>query len=82
MRFAGNQGGRSCAEKFGLGRKYQALTYPVLSRFTHFFFKSLEKRSALGSKTVFLGQEVHYYMVYIAYNAEIELSLSRLSDQH
>ena len=25
------------------------------------------KKCLLGSKTVFLGQEIHYYMVYIAY---------------
>ena len=25
------------------------------------------KKCPIGSKTVFLGQEVHYYMVYIAY---------------
>ena len=29
------------------------------------------KKVPFGSKTVFLGQEVHYYMVYIAYFTEL-----------
>ena len=29
------------------------------------------KKCLFGSKTVFLGQEVHYYMVYIAYFTEL-----------
>ena len=29
------------------------------------------KKVFFGSKTVFLGQEVHYYMVYIAYFTEL-----------
>ena len=28
------------------------------------------------SKTVFLGQEVHYYMVYIAYFTELNLQIA------
>ena len=37
-----------------------------------FFWKTLGKNSVFfGSKTVFLGQEVHYYMVYIAYFTEL-----------
>ena len=28
-----------------------------------------------GSKTVFFGQEVHYYMVYIAYFSELYLQI-------
>ena len=28
------------------------------------------KKCLFGSKTMFLGQEVHYYMVYIAYFTE------------
>ena len=30
-----------------------------------------QKKCLFGSKTVFLGQEVHYYMVYIAYFTEL-----------
>ena len=30
-----------------------------------------QKKCLFGSKTVFLGQEVHYYMVYIAYLTEL-----------
>ena len=41
--------------------------------------KSLEifgqKKSAFWGQTVFLGQEVHYYMVYIAYFAELNLQI-------
>ena len=33
------------------------------------------KKCLFGSKIVFLGQEVHYYMVYIAYFAELNLGL-------
>ena len=29
------------------------------------------KKCLFGSKTVFLGQEVHYYMVYIAHFTEL-----------
>ena len=39
-------------------------------------WRSLGKKSAfLGVKTVFLGQEVHYYMVCIAYFTELELQI-------
>ena len=31
------------------------------------------KKVIFGSKTVFLGQEVHYYLVYIAYFSELNL---------
>ena len=78
------QGGRSCAkahrafaEKFGFGRKILALAYAILSRFTHF----LEDRGLgvnrcfFGTTIVFLGQEVHYYMVYIAYHTELNLQI-------
>ena len=41
-----------------------------MSRFTHFLEIFL-----FGSKTVFLGQEVHYYMVYIAYFTELNLQI-------
>ena len=33
----------------------------------HFLDIFGQKKCLFGSKTVFLGQEVHYYMVYIAY---------------
>ena len=34
-----------------------------------------QKQCFFGSKTVFLGQEVHYYMVYIAYFTELNLQI-------
>ena len=34
-----------------------------------------KKRCLFGSKTVFLGQEVHYYVVYIAYFTELNLQI-------
>ena len=83
-----HQGGRSCAgarvapaEKFGLGRKFYAWTYAILSqikicRDLRTFWRSLGKKKCLfGSKTVFLGQEVHYYMVYIAYFTDLILQI-------
>ena len=33
------------------------------------------KKCLFGSKTVFLGQEVHYYMVYISYHTESNLQI-------
>ena len=61
--YLSNQGGRSCtgaravpAEKFGLGRKFQAWTYAILSRIKicrdlRTFWRSLGKKSAfLGHK--------------------------------
>ena len=33
------------------------------------------KKVLFGSKTVFLGQEVHYYMVYFAYFTELILQI-------
>ena len=41
-----------------------------LSRFTHFLEIFVQKQCLFGSKTVCLGQEVHYYKVYIAYYTE------------
>ena len=69
------------AEKFGLGRKFEARTYAILSqikifwRFTHFLEIFGQKKCLLGSKTVFLGQKVHYYMVYIAYYTAFNLHI-------
>ena len=41
------------------------------------FWESLAKEMFFfGSKTVFLGQEVHYHMVYIAYHSELNLQIS------
>ena len=38
------------------------------------FWKSLGKKNAFfWSKTVFLVQEVHYYMIYLAYYTELSL---------
>ena len=34
-----------------------------------------QKQCLFGSKTVFLGQEVHYYMVYMAYFTELNLKI-------
>ena len=33
------------------------------------------RKCLFGSKTAFLGQEVHYYMVYIAYFTELILQI-------
>ena len=39
------------------------------------FWKSLGNKVPFGSKTVFLRQEVKYYMVYIAYYTELNLQI-------
>ena len=39
------------------------------------FCRELRFGAIFGSKTVFFGQEVHYYMVYIAYFAELILQI-------
>ena len=41
----------------------------------HFLEIFGQKKCLFGSKTVFLGQEVHYYMVYIAYFTELILQI-------
>ena len=44
--------------------------FVAISRFVAIytlFGKLWQKNALLGSKTVFLGLEVHYYMVYIVY---------------
>ena len=46
-----------------------------LLRFTHFLEILGQKKCLFGSKTVFLGQEVHHYMVYIAYFTELNLQI-------
>ena len=40
-----------------------------------FFCPKISKKCLFGSKTVFLGQEVHYYMVYIAHFTELNLQI-------
>ena len=45
------------------------------SQFTHFLEIFGRKKCLFGSKTVFLGQEVHYYIVYIAYFTELNLQI-------
>jgi len=68
------------AEKFGHGRKFEARTYAILSqikicRDLRTFWRSLGKKVLSRSKTVFLGQEVHYYMVNTAYFTELTLQI-------
>ena len=54
------QGGRSCAGARGPRRKVWTLDLRTFSRI-------LCKKVPFWVKTVSLGQEVYYYMVYIAY---------------
>ena len=52
--------------------------FVAISRFVAFyalFGELLTKKVLFGSKTAFLGQEVHYYMVYIAYFTELILQI-------
>ena len=46
-----------------------------LLRFTHFLEMFEQKKCLFGSKTVFFRQEVHYYMVYIAYFTALNLQI-------
>ena len=68
-------------KKFGLGRNFLAGTYAILlqikiCRNLLTFWRSLgKKKCQIGSKTVFLGQEVHYNMVYIAYFTDLNLQI-------
>ena len=87
MHITSSQGGRSCAkarwaftEKFGFGRTISAKTYVFVGilRYIaiHALFGRLWPRKGLfGSKTVFLGKEVHYHVVYIAYQTELNLQI-------
>ena len=59
----------------GLRRKVWTLTKILSLNICHTFWESLGKRMPFGSKTVLLGQEVHYYMVYIAYYTELDLQI-------
>ena len=58
------EGGRSCT-----GARVD------LSRFTHFLEIFGQKKVPFWVKTVLLGQEVHYYMVYIAYFTDLILQI-------
>ena len=75
------------AENFGHGQKFEALTLLFCHNFKicrdlHTFWKTLGKKCVFFcffvfflSKTVFLGQDVHYYMVYVAYFTELILQI-------
>ena len=76
-------GGRSCegargapAEKFGLGQKFKP-EHTLFCRKLRLvgiyalFGDLWAKKVPFWVKTVFLGQEVHYYMEYIAYFTEL-----------
>ena len=63
-------------------RKFQALTYASLSSYILRFdviyalFGNLwAKKRLFSSKTVFLGQEVYYFMVHIAFFTELNLQI-------
>ena len=65
FKYLREQGGRSCTG---------ARVAPIIRYFVanYALFRDLwTKKCLFGSKTVFLGQEVHYYMVYIAYFTEL-----------
>ena len=47
----------------------------AILRFVAIYALFGQKKCLFGSKTVFLGQEVHYYIVYIAYHAELKLQI-------
>ena len=51
-------------------------------RFTRFLEIFGQKKCFLGSKTVFLGQEVHFYMVYIAYYTELNFQICKYAQKH
>ena len=57
--------------------RYFVAIYQDLSRFTHFVEDLGPKKTFLGggSNTVFMWQEVPFYMVYIAYYTEFNLQL-------
>ena len=71
---------RAVAKKFGLGRKFEAHTFPILlrykklSQFTH-FLEDFGQKMVFVSNTVFTRQEVHYYMAQIAYYTELNLQI-------
>ena len=57
--------------KKGLRRK--VLTWTNILYFVA--IEDLGKKVLFGTTTVFLGQEVHYYIVYIAYYTELNLQI-------
>ena len=78
------QGGRSCAgarvapaEKFGNFKPEHMLFCRELRFVANYalFGDLWAKKCLFGSITVFLEQEVHYYMVYIAYFTELILPI-------
>ena len=79
------QDGRSCtgarvAEKLGSDENFKP-EHTLFCRELRFvaiytlFGDLWAKKVPFGSKTVFLGQEVHYFMVYIAYFTELGLQM-------
>ena len=63
------------AEKFGLNENFKP-EHTLFCRDLRTFFGDLwAKKLPFGVKTVFLGHEVHYYMVYIAYFTELNLKI-------
>ena len=48
------------------------LRFVAITQFLEIFG---QKKCLFGSKSVFLGQEVHYYNVYIAYLTELNLQI-------
>ena len=81
------QGGRSCAK--GLHRKVWNLE-PLhtlfcrdikICRNLHTFRKFLAKKCFIGSKAVFLGQQVDFYMVYSAYFTELNLQFCKYAQK-
>ena len=46
------------------------------------FGRLLAKKCCFGSKAVFLGQEVHYYIVYIAYYTEQNVQIFNYAEKH
>ena len=78
------QGGRSCGGARGpLPKSWDSdenfkpkhLLFFHELRFTHFLEIFGQKKWHFGSKAVFFGQEVHYYLIYIAYFTEFNLQI-------
>ena len=77
-----------CKSTKGLSRKIWTLTKNLstikhtllcrdikICRVLCTFRKTWAKQCCLGTTTMFLWQEVHYYMVYIAYHTELKLQI-------
>ena len=75
------QDGRSCpkarralTKKFALGRKFSIRYFVAILRFVAIYalFGRLgAKKCSFETTTAFLGHEVHYYRVYIAYYTSV-----------